>query len=565
METLPKQQIAAEESTGTLHRSKRRPGVPWRLLAAGSALLLILLTVAGVYLVTRRPSTVDYLVILTVPSGADIKLNNKDYGHSPVKLEQVEKGNYTLTITKEGFEPIVNEINIAESQPLEFKLTPVKPKEALGLSREEEIEYYKQQAQQAFNRGVYGLNEEGALYYVDSILGFDPANQFAVDMRENIRQALHKSAQTALARGDFAQAQDTYTLLLDYYPHDEEAKAAAARLESQLASRRGEVRGLVRKAEDALQANDLIDPPRESAYYYSKQALAIDRQNSQARAVRNKVKDKLTATVNQIISRGDEAAAIKQLQRIIQLFPEEKQFRSQLRQIEESKSEEVARTNDPNSRRIEGLNKYRHLDYAEAIPDLEYAVVNGRSTPDVIFALARSYMSIGRLDEAASYFRKVPKVVGDEYRSSIASLGDIAMARGNNAAALDHYKEARQLGGSVLYPIGTLDDKIERIEKQQREKAAEPTPVTIQVKHLHGGVFGGSCRGTLTVNSTGVRYDGSEHVFSANFVGVSVRTSKDEMSIQFQNKTEKFKTTRSDAERFKEALAKYQGTVSINR
>src|SRR5262249_21513067 len=131
--------------------------------------------------------------------------------------------------------------------------------------------------------------------------------------------------------------------------------------------------------------------------------------------------------------------------------------------------------------------------------------------------------------------------------------------------ALDRYKEARQLGGSTLYSIPILDDKIEKIEKRQREKAAEPTPVSIQVKHLHGSLRG-SCIGTLTVNPNGVRYDGSEHTFSANLVRVGVRVSKDELIIQFEDSSQKFKATPSDSERFREALVRYQQSYSpINK
>ncbi|HSF24355.1 MAG TPA: hypothetical protein VLE20_09030, partial [Blastocatellia bacterium] len=76
-----------------------------------------------------------------------------------------------------------------------------------------------------------------------------------------------------------------------------------------------------------------------------------------------------------------------------------------------------------------------------------------------------------------------------------------------------------------------------------------------------GGLLGRSCAGPLTVNSTGVRYEGNEHVFSANLVGVSVRISKDEMSVQFQS-PQKFKVARSEAERFRESLARFQQVYS---
>src|SRR6185369_404506 len=145
------------------------------------------------------------------------------------------------------------------------------------------------------------------------------------------------------------------------------------------------------------------------------------------------------------------------------------------------------------------------------------------------------------LDQAAHYFRQIRPSGDDQYRSAIAALGDIAKERGDYAGALEKYKEAKQLGGSTLYSIAKLDDRIEQIEKRERAKAAEPVPVTIRVKHLHGGLIGGSCNGTLTIGSTGVRYDGTEHTFSANLLSAGVRVAKDEMVVKFQDKNEKFK------------------------
>lgn len=538
-------------------------GKRWWLFAAVSALLLTALTLAGVYLVTKKPSTVDQLVILTVPSGAEIKLDSKDYGHSPVKLEQLAIGTYTLTITKEGFEAIEEPITVSESgPPVEYKLKPVLPSEAANLPTEEQIKRFQQQAEEALAQGYYGLPYEGsARYYADLILRLDSNSPFAVEMRERVRKAAHQAAQTAIARADLAQAQEVYGFLTEYYPGDEEARVAAAKLENQLSSRRGEVRELVRKADEALQANHLTDPARASAYYYSKQALAIDRQNDRARQIRNQVKDTLTAAGEQSYLRGDVDAAIKQLEQVGQLFPEDKQARTRVRELQNGRVAETAKASDPSARRFRGLDEYQNEHFADAIKDLEYAMLNGAGTPDVVFAIARSHMQLGRYDEASSYFQKVPKTGGDQYRSSIAALGDIAFKRGDVATALDRYKEARQLGGSALYTVPTLEDKIDRIERRQREKAAEPTPLTVQVRHLHGGLLGGSCSGPMTVNSSGVRYDG-EHSFSYSIAGVELRVIKDEMTIHFQKDSQKFKVAHADAERFREALARYKQAYS---
>ena len=555
------------ETTSPRLSAARSPAAPavkrWWLFAAASALLLTALTLAAVYLVTKKPSTVDQLVILTVPSGAEIKLDAKDYGHSPVKLEQLKIGTYTLTISKEGFEPIEQSITVAESRQVEFKLKPVLPLEAVNLLPEEQVKQFHQQAEEALARGYYGLPYEGsALYYADLIARLDTNNAFPADMRERVRKAAHQAAQTAITRADLAQAQDIFGFLIEYYPGDEEARAAAAKLESQLSKDRDEqLRKYVRQADEALQAGHLAAPARASAYYYSKQALAIDRQNDRARQIRNQVKDALAAAGEQSYARGDVDAAIKQLEQVAQLFPEDKQARTRMRELQVSRAAETVKAGDPSARRIRGLDEYSREHWADAIKDLEFAMVNGAGTTDVVFALARSHMQQGQYDEASAYFQKVPKAGGDQYRSSIAALGDIASRRGDVATALDRYKEARQLGGSALYTVPALEDKIDRIERRERDKAAEPTPLTIQVRHLHGGLLGGSCSGPLTVNSSGVRYDG-EHSFSYSIAGVSVFVTKDELTIHFQKDSQKFKVARADAERFREALARYKQAYS---
>ena len=115
----------------------------------------------------------------------------------------------------------------------------------------------------------------------------------------------------------------------------------------------------MRKAEEALQAGKLIEPNRTSAYYYSKEALAIDRQNAQARAVRNEVRDRLAMRIEDSYRRGDFDSAITQLERATPLFPDDKQLRARQRELTATRATETAKASDPNNRRIEGLKKYQ--------------------------------------------------------------------------------------------------------------------------------------------------------------------------------------------------------------
>lgn len=556
--------VSAASTAAQAVPNKPRPArARWWILAAGSALLLLALTSSTIYLLTKKPSTVDQLIILTVPSGAEIKLNTKPYGQSPVKLEQLPIGNYTLSIEKEGYEAVSKQIDVSEStSPLEFKLKLLPPPEASDLSPEERIKQYQRDAEDAFNRGNYGLNaDRSAYYYTELIDQQDPTNPFVLEMRERIRKAAHQAAKDAIAGKDMAKAQEIYNFLTTNYPKDQEARAAAVRLEGALALRKGEVRDLVRRAEDALRAGLLVEPNRTSAYRFAREALAIEHQNPQARAVLSEVRDRLAARIEEAYRRGDADGAIKLLNQATQLFPDDKPLHARQRELVGARTAEMARVNDSSYRRVQGLEKYSHEDFAAAIPDLQFAISDGKGSPDVIYALARCYMKTGELDKAATYFRQVPPSSDDQYRSAIAALGDIAKEQGETAKAVEYYKRARQLGGSSLYSIAKLDDKVEQIEKKQRDKAAEPVPVSIQAKHEHSGMFGKSCKGTLKVDSTGIRYDSSDnsaHHFSWNLLGVSVRVVKDELAIIIPNKTEKFKVVSADAERFRESVNRYQ-------
>jgi len=408
-------------------------------------------------------------------------------------------------------------------------------------------------------RGQYLIPyQDSAFYWAQQIQYYDESNAFAAEIIDRVRRTELQIAREANASGDIGKAREIYSFLSENYPDNEEVRTAIAKFENQISQHRGEVRDLVKKATDALQAGILAEPESASAYYYAKRALAIDKQNAQARAVYNQVKERLTARAEDAYHRGDVDSAIKQLKHIVLLFPDDKALRQQAREMEENRVADVAKQNDPNLHRVQGLEKYQRGEYALAIPDLQFAVANDRASPDVLFALARSHMMLGQLDQAAYYFRQIPSSGDDQYRSAIAALGDIARERGDYAGALDKYKEAKQLGGSTLYSVAKLDDRIEQIEKRERAKAAEPVPITIRAKHVHGGLMGGSCNGTLMISSTGVRYDGTEHTFSSNLLAAGVRIAQEEMVVKFQDKNEKFKVPRAEAERFNEALSRFQ-------
>src|SRR5262249_26505234 len=276
------------------------------------------------------------------------------------------------------------------------------------------------------------------LYYLGLLQGEDPGNQFAQEMRDRVRKILHQTAQAAVARADFAQAQEIYASLIENYPRDEEAKQGQIRMESQLSEKRPDIRELIRKAEDALHQGHLADPQRSSAYYFARQVLAIDRMNDRALGIKREVADKLVQQADLQARRGDTESAIVAFQRIVDLFPDDRNSRARLDDLKESRKEDE-RAKDPVAARERGLKSYRDGDYAAAIKDLELAMQE-RGGPEVIFSLARSYEKIGQLDRAVAYYNRVQESDDESYRSAKAALGDIFEKRGDINRALDYYK-----------------------------------------------------------------------------------------------------------------------------
>jgi hypothetical protein len=63
------------------------------------------------------------------------------------------------------------------------------------------------------------------------------------------------------------------------------------------------------------------------------------------------------------------------------------------------------------------------------------------------------------------------------------------------------------------------------------------------------------------VTAKGVRYDGKD-AFAANLSWTNVVISKDKFTLQIQGKSMDFTAAPGEAERFQEALGRYQAAIS---
>src|SRR5262249_22488453 len=378
----------------------------------------------GIILVTRPRATIDQLLILTVPSGADVSFDGRELGPSPVKLEGVRMGIHKIVVIKDGYQELQNDESITDSRTLDYKLKLLPPPGAEGLPADQALNQYKQNMEDAFARGDYAIPYTGksALYFAQLILDSDISNPAALEMKDRVRDALVQSAHAAMSRVDLAQAQEIVVALAQFYPNDEDARAAAAKLENQIVIHRSDVRELIRKAEDALRAGNLIDPPRASAYYYTKQALTLDRQNQRARGIKVQVRDGVLQSIEQTAIAGNLFQATRELNQALKLFPEDAQLQAKQKDLEQRQAEEV-KANDPNARRRRGLDNYRYENFADAVPDLEYAVLHDRGTADVLFALGACYKRLREFERALDVLSRVPRSSDDSYPSALAVEG----------------------------------------------------------------------------------------------------------------------------------------------
>jgi hypothetical protein len=219
--------------------SDARRGARRRAWALGliSVALLVSLSAAFYKMMTARPTTIDALVLYTVPAGADVTWDGKPLGKSPLKLERVGLGTHTVRAEKAGFVPVEQEVVVDEDldDPVEISLHPVPLPGSSAATPDQQIAEYSSLAEKAFAKGAYiRPPSRNALYYADAIAAIDRTSEFPKKMRDRIRVALLAEAQRALSRKDNVRAKAAYEDVLANFPGDAEAAEGLSAAEERL-------------------------------------------------------------------------------------------------------------------------------------------------------------------------------------------------------------------------------------------------------------------------------------------------------------------------------------------
>ncbi|MBI4747865.1 MAG: PEGA domain-containing protein [Acidobacteria bacterium] len=519
----------------------------WINLAIG-AVLLVAISIGVVLTFFNRPLPVGTIVIVTDPKGTLVYLDDKLLNPSPTTLKNVPVGPHKLKFVKEGFLELEKEVVVEAGQTLELPvvLQPIRPIPPPGTGTPaERVDEFLRLAEDAFKRTDFVTPEsDNALFYAEAVLAIQPDNASATQMRKRINDALAKQAETALNRNDFATSQIAYSQLAEKFPDDPRGAEGVKKVSTMLEQRRGQINEFLANGESAFTSGKLLEPADSSAYFYSAQVIAIDRRNTQAIALRNKVKDTVKQQAEQAAQGNNFQLALTQYQKLIRSFPEDKKLAIRLREIEGAKTKAdaaLAAASSPKNLQAQGMQKFRAGNYAEAIPDLEAAVNGGVSDTETCYALGYAYLKRGQSGTAKRYFTQASQT-NPNHGPSLAHLAVLTEQSKDIERAITLYDRAIKAGGGGDYSVGELQQRVDSL-RSALSKAKEPSPYSTAVTK-EGGFFGSDTPGTLSVSVSGVsfRADKGKDSFSSPLKQVTeLRAEGDKLTMKVGGKKHTFR------------------------
>ncbi len=176
------------------------------------------------------------------------------------------------------------------------------------------------QAQRALATGeLDGPQGAGMLY--QRVLQTDPGNAVAVHGLDRVGNALAARAHDALESGDLAKADASIEQLAALQPNNGSLPALRA-LQAQLRQQRGSaLKAMLEQGREALRAGRIAGRGDDTALAHFKAALALDPDNSEAKAGLGDVAQALTVQANAAIDAGDSDQAGELLDEAARLAP----------------------------------------------------------------------------------------------------------------------------------------------------------------------------------------------------------------------------------------------------
>jgi len=525
------------------------------VLSLGLLVLAAILSAATAFFYLSLKPKYGGLVVKTTPAGATIFVDGKSRGSSPLTVGELRSGGYQIKAVKEGYKERVQQVEVVpySTENLHWKLEPLIAK----LSNEQlaEVELWRKKLETAQKENILLPPPEdyNVLYFANKILGIDPANQYAQDVKGKLAEGLRRSADVAYAKEDWLEAEKHYKQLAAIFPDDisinERLEDIGAKIDASVKDREKQVADWTAKAEAAIKAGNLVPPEKDNALDAIRNIERLDKRNVYAKGAIVRVKELLQNRGDTKISSSDWQGARNDFRLVLQYFPDDSYSKSRLEVAEakaklaeialkeqqglQRKQEEQQLNQKIVNLRQSAINSYRTGAYNKAIVEWQEFLQFDPNSDEAYFYLGAAHMEQKQLDTAILNFEKAV-AMNPNHAMAHVYLGILYDRHRNDLAnAIEHFKRVEKLGGVEKYTTERVQAMIKDLQQRSRLDSMETTPFPVEHKHAFS-----SCKGSLLITAQGVEFKTTEndHSFYEAYASVrSLAVQGDDIAIRTRN------------------------------
>lgn len=523
------------------------------MIAIGILFASGLMAFAGMFLYQYAKPKYGGLILKTTPAGAMISIDGNQRGVTPLTIENLRSGGHQIRIAKEGFKESAQYVDVVPyaTENLHWDLEPLIP----YLSNEQlaEIESLRKKLDSAQRENILlpPPDDYNVLYFANQILAMDPANSYALEIKQELADSLRQSADLAYAMEDWLEAEKQYKNLSLLYPEDisinERLADLAAKIDASIKDREEQIDDWKAKAEAAMKAGNLFPPDKDNALDALRNIQRLDRKNVYAIGAMVHLKEMMQNRGDTKIAKADWQGARSDFRLILQYYPEDPYSKSRL-SMAEAKLAEIAQAEQERLQRMvaeqesrqkiaalrqSAMDSYRNDEFAKAIVEWQEYLKVEPNSDEAYFYLAASFQDQNQMDTAILNYEKCIAL------NAVNALAHLNLGilydrhRNDLKRAAEHLEKARELGGVDGYSVERLQAMILDLQDRSQLDAAQNKLFPVEHKHAFS-----SCRGTLRMAEGGVEFKTTEtdHSFYEVYDTLkSFNIAGDEISIRTQN------------------------------
>ncbi len=523
------------------------------LLGIGILVLVAFMSFVGVFLYQYYKPKYGGLIVKTTPPGASIFIDGKQRGVTPLTIGDLRSGRHQIKAAMEGYRELAQALDIIPyaTENVHWNLEPLVP----HLSNEQlaEIESWRKKLDGAQKENILlpPPDDYNVLYFANKILAIDPANAYALEVKNKLAEGVRHSADLAYAREDWLEAEKQYKSLALLYPDDisinERLTDIAAKIDASVKDREKQVTEWKTKAEAAMSSGNLLPPAKDNAIDAIRTIQRLDRKNDYARRAMLQLREILQNRGDTKIAATDWQGARSEFRQVLQYFPDDEYSKARLaladgKLAEQAKADQLKLQREQEEQqshqkvaalRQSALAEYRSGAYQKALADWQEYLKHDPDSDEAYFYVGAIDIELKQLDTAILNFEKCLSLNPNNTLAHL-NLGILYdRHRGDLARASEHLKKAKDLGGVDKYNPERLQGMIQELLERQQLEAMRKVAYPVEHKHAFS-----SCRGSLRVTNEGIEFKTTEtdHSFYELFKNLrNLSIEGEELSMRTQS------------------------------